>query len=190
MKNNTFIFRANDSIVDKFNATLEAQNKLLEQMGVPRMTKTLFFEKLVEEEYLRYLNKQKDPETTDRINMIIDTRLEHAFRVRDKYIQEELFEARKTNAMLKLLLEKQNINIHNTEVLEQLENKSEVESIIEKTIAKEVFGEDTNKTNKYVEKVKADNTNFDDYDETQSQELTVEEIKMIVQNYVDEESEE
>ena len=174
-KDNQLAFRVSEQAYEKFMTTLNAQNELLEKMGVSKMTKTYFFEKLIADEYLKYLNKQKDPETTERIDQRIDTRLELAIRNRDKFLKEILFENRKTNAMLKLLLEKQNINIHNTEVLESIENKSELEAVVDRLIAKEVFG----KSNVLEVESKTKVSKNDE------QNLSTDEIKTIMQDYFD-----
>ena len=140
-KGNSFFVRLDDASFEKFNKILDAQNDLCKKMGVGQMTRTQVLQNIINDQYLRYLNKDKDPDTTDRINMIIDSKLHAVYERHNKILRDLLFETVKSNAQLKMLLDKNNISIHNTDVRATITSRNELESLIDKYVGETVFGD-------------------------------------------------
>ena len=90
-ENRVMSFRFGDHVLEKIDYLMEEDKKKLEKMGIKPRTRKELVEGIIEDYYLRYITKSRDPDVVNRIASMVDDVTETRFKGIEDKIDELLF---------------------------------------------------------------------------------------------------
>jgi len=102
-ENRVMSFRFGDHVLEKIDYLMEEDKKKLEKMGIKPKTRKELVEGIIEDYYLRYITKSRDPDVVNRIASMVDDVTETRFKGIEDKIDELLFLAVKNDIGNKVL---------------------------------------------------------------------------------------
>ena len=96
-ENRVMSFRFGDHVLEKIDYLMEEDKKKLEKMGIKPKTRKELVEGIIEDYYLRYITKSRDPDVVNRIASMVDDVTETRFKGIEDKIDELLFLAVKND---------------------------------------------------------------------------------------------
>ena len=102
-------FRFEDPIIEKIDYLMEEDKKEMEQIGLKPRTRKEILEEAIRDYYLRKINGSKDPDTMDRISLMVDDAADARFSSMKRVMDEILFLVMKNDLANKILLNSEGV---------------------------------------------------------------------------------
>jgi hypothetical protein len=102
-------FRFEDSIIEKIDYLMEEDKKEMERIGLKPRTRKEILEEAIRDYYLRKINGSKDPDTMDRISLMVDDAADARFSNMKRVMDEILFLVMKNDLANKILLNSEGV---------------------------------------------------------------------------------
>ena len=102
-ENRVMSFRFDDHVLSKIDYLMEEDKKKLEKLGIKPRTRKEVVEGIVDDYYLHYITKTRDPDVLKRIEFMVNDAAETRFKGIEEKIDELLFLAIKINIGNKLI---------------------------------------------------------------------------------------
>ena len=96
-ENRVMSFRFEDHVLNKIDYLMQEDKKKLEKMGIKPRTRKELVEGIIDDYYLRYITKTRDPDILKRIDLMVEDTANNRFKGIEDKIDELLFLAIKSD---------------------------------------------------------------------------------------------
>ena len=90
-------FRFEDHVLNKIDYLMQEDKKKLEKLGIKPRTRKELVEGIIDDYYLRYITKTRDPDVLKRIELMVEDTASNRFKGIEDKIDELLFLAIKSD---------------------------------------------------------------------------------------------